>query len=177
LSCGSPIGKDTLDIPIDMGPNSYWRPQEVLWAPNSNAFLVNGSESAYAGNAFIVHRLNGRGLMTTALADAAQRDMVRTFPPCKANGLNRSECQRITRNPEFNMSAIAWTRNAGAIIVVAEVPCSSTYGGIMCQVMGYELEIPTGRILTRMTADELKRRYQSRMAWSLRIPDPPLLVR
>ena len=43
----------------------------------------------------------------------------------------------------------------------------------MCQVMGYELEVPTGRILVRMPARELKRKYQSQMAWPMRIPDRP----
>ena len=43
----------------------------------------------------------------------------------------------------------------------------------MCQVMGYELDVPTGRILGRMTARELKLRYQAQMAWPMRIPDKP----
>ena len=167
------LHSDTLDIPIGVDPSPYWRPQEVLWAPNSSAFLVNGSENAYAGNAFIVHRLNSQGLIGVALTAAAQSDMVKTFPPCKASYLNRSDCQRIALDPQFNISAIAWTRDSNAVIVVAEVPCSSNYGGIMCQLMGYELEVPTGRILNRMTARELKGRYQSRMAWALRIPERP----
>ena len=72
------------------------------------------------------------------------------------------------------MSAIAWTRGAKAVVVFAEVPCSSSYGGIMCQVMGYELDVATGRILSRMTPRELKRRFQSQMAWPMKIPDAPV---
>jgi len=72
-----------------------------------------------------------------------------------------------------NMSAIAWTRGSSSLVVFAEVPCSSSHGGIMYQVMGYELDVPTGRILARMSALEFKRRYQADMAWPMRIPDQP----
>jgi hypothetical protein len=135
-----------------------------LWAPDSSAFAVNGSESAYAGNEFVVYQIGGEPIASTRITATAQRDMVSTYPPCRATGLDGGACQRIAKSRDFNMSAIAWTRGSKALVVFAEVPCSSGYGGIMCQVMGYELEMPTGRILTRMPARELKRRYQSQMA-------------
>ena len=54
-----------------------------------------------------------------------------------------------------------------------EVPCSSSYGGIMCQVQGYEVNVPTGSIAMRLTARDIKARWQSHMAWTFHIPDPP----
>ena len=150
-----------------------WRPQEIVWAPDSSAFVVNGSESAYAGNEFILYRfLNGRAV-ETRLTAAAQRDMALAFPPCRASGLREPDCQAIAGNPQFNMSVIAWAVDASAVVVFAEVPCSSAYGGIMCQARGYHLEVPTGRILARMDAAEFKRRYQAQMAWPMLIPDRP----
>jgi hypothetical protein len=154
-------------------PGSAWRAQELLWAPDSNAFVVNGSESAYAGSDFVVYRFDGDRIVSGRITAAAQSDMVRTFPPCRARGLDKTDCQRIARTPAFNMSAIAWTRGSNGLVVFAEVPCSSSHGGIMCQVMGYELEARTGRILARLPARELKRRYQSQMAWPMRIPAKP----
>jgi hypothetical protein len=91
----------------------------------------------------------------------------------KARYLDQRDCKALEVEPEFNMSGLAWSRGAAGIIVMAEIPCSGTYGGIGCQVRGYELEVPTGRILQRMSPRDLKRRYQSRMAWPMKIPDPP----
>jgi len=56
---------------------------------------------------------------------------------------------------------------------MAEVPCSSSYGGIMCQVMGYEIEVPTGRILKRIDSKHLKSDWQPSMAFDFHVPDPP----
>ncbi len=153
--------------------NESWRPQELLWSPDSKAFLVNGSENAYAGEGFLVFELGLPGFQGFAPAKTVQRDMVRRFPPCQARGRDPDICARVLKNPDFNMSAVAWTRGSHAIIVMAEVPCSSSYGGIMCQVQGYELDARTGRILARMSAKDLKERWQRQMAFSMRIPEPP----
>ncbi len=73
---------------------------------------------------------------------------------------------------EYNMTGIDWV-NPSTILIMAQVPCSTSQGGIMCQVMGYELEVPTGRIVKRIDAKDLKRDWQKSMAWDFRIPDPP----
>lgn len=145
---------------------------EVLWSPDSKAFLVNGGTSAYAGFFVSVYLVSPNAVQKLHATDAVQADMVKTFPPCKA--LNRDErtCQEIASHPEFNISGLAWAKGSSAIIVMAEVPCSSSYGGIMCQVQGYQLEMPGGTIATRMTARELKARWQQSMVWTMRIPEP-----
>ena len=186
VRCGgtSAIGKTVLRVtaaknsPVDVAlhtpAGSFWRPEELVWAPDASAFAINGSEGAIAGLEFVVVDIERVPIAPVRISAAAQRDMVATYPPCRARDLEPDDCQRITGNPEFNMSAIAWTRGARAVVVFAEVPCSSRYGGIMCQAMGYELEVATGRILARMAPRELKRRFQSHMAWPMRIPDAPL---
>jgi hypothetical protein len=124
------------------------------------------------------------------VTEEAQRDMLKEFPACKAaypDADDAEGCQKASRpdagactkteadpkySPEYNMTGIDWV-NASSVLVMAEIPCSALYGGIMCQVMGYELEVPTGRILKRIDAKQLKLRWQKSMAWNFRIPEPP----
>jgi len=147
---------------------------EVLWSPDSKAFFVNGGQSAFAGFSVTVYQIDDHGVRKLAVTDAAQRDMVTSFPPCKAALRDTEFCKQVEANPEYNMSGLAWVNGSAAVVVMAEVPCASEYGGIMCQVLGYKLAVPTGNILRRMTAPELKRDWQHSMAWDMRIPDPPI---
>ena len=149
------------------------RSSELLWAPDSRAFLVNGGESAYAGFFSDVYKVVGGAVQRRGIDRPVQRAMVRQFPPCKAANAAPA-CRAIEANPEFNLSGIAWTADAKSVIVVAEVPCSSTYGGIMCQLRGYEVQVETGKILRQMSPRELKRGWQPDIGWDLRIPDPPI---
>lgn len=153
--------------------DELWRPQELLWAPDSRAFAINGSPSAYAGSSFIAYILAGDSVRPVEPTAAAQRDMVRSFPPCKATNLAERECQEFEKSPQYNMSVIDWTHDGSSIVVFGEIPCSSRYGGIMCQVMGYELDLPTGRILRRIDAPSMKREFQEKMAWPMKIPESP----
>ena len=162
--------------PLD---GASWRPEELVWAPDASAFVINGSESAIAGFDFVVFDIERVPIAPVRISAAAQRDMIATYPECEARNLEPDDCRRIECKSEFNMSAIAWTRAAKAVVVFAEVPCSSTYGGIMCQVMGYELEVATGRILARMGG--LVRMFFPGMpsSWSSirsQVGDTPLLV-
>ncbi len=154
------------DIELDEGAH------ELLWSPDSKAFLINGGTSAYAGFFVSVYLVSDAGVQKTAVTKTVQIDMVKTFPPCKAFNRDEATCHEIARDPEFNVSGLAWVNGSAAIVVMAEVPCSSSYGGIMCQVQGYQMEVPGGTISMRMTAHELKARWQRSMAWNLRIPEP-----
>jgi hypothetical protein len=42
----------------------------------------------------------------------------------------------------------------------------------MCQVMGYELDVPTGAIVRRMSAKDLAKKWQKGMAWKFQDPGP-----
>ena len=70
-------------------------------------------------------------------------------------------------------SGLGWTEDSSAVYVFAEVPCSSSYGGIMCQVLGYELNVHSGRILKRLSAQQVKQEWAQFAAWDIRVPDPP----
>ncbi len=153
-------------------PLSYGA-HELLWAPNSRLFFVNGSESAYAGFFVDVYQVEASGTRKLTITAAAQRDMVRSFPPCKAWNRDDVTCAGIARDPEFNMSGLAWTKDSSAILVFAEVPCDTLYGGIMCQVRGYELNALNGRILKRLSASQTKQQWGKYAAWNIRVPEPP----
>jgi hypothetical protein len=161
-------GKGTpTEVPLDEGAH------ELLWAPNSRAFFVDGATTAYAGFFVSVYQLTPRGRIDKRIVtSAAQGDMVASFPPCKASNHDEAACHRIETDPEYNMSGVGWTGDSSAVNVVAEVPCSSSYGGIMCQVNGYEISVPDGRIQKRLAATEVSLQWRD-MAWTLHIPDPP----
>lgn len=159
------------DLPLDGGAH------ELLWAPNSKAFFVDGGTSAYAGFFISAYQLNSKGSpQKLGITNAAQKDMVATFPPCKALNHDEDGCKRIAAEPEYNMSGIAWTNDSSAVDIFAEVPCSSSYGGIMCQTLGYEIGVPTGNILRRVSASQVSQLWQRSMAWKMHIPDPPEYV-
>jgi hypothetical protein len=160
------------EIALPMTVRDQWRPQELLWSPDGQQFIINGSENAYAGDAFVVIDLHDPNPTAKEITESAQRDMVKRFPPCKAANHVEDLCRRMERDPQFNMSAITWTRDSHAVVVMAEVPSSSTYGGIMGQVEGYEIDSASGRILKRLNATELKTRWQSEMAFRMKVPEP-----
>jgi hypothetical protein len=161
---------------------------ELLWSPDSHAFFVNGSDSAISGSMYVY--LADEPTQPKDITEEARRDMLKEFPPCKAafpNADDAGGCKKASRSQipgceygktdpkytaESNMVGIDWV-NAFTILVMAEIPCDSLFGGIMCQVMGYELEVPSGRILKRMDAKQLKRDWQKSMAWKFRMPEPP----
>jgi len=164
---------------------------DLLWSPDSHAFFVDaGNGGGYWGFWVYVYLVDDP-TEPRDVTENAQRDMLAEFPACKTaypNAEDTTGCKKISRpvdvetcmkaeanpkySPEYNMTAIDWI-TPSSILVMAEVPRSSSYGGIMCQVMGYELEVPTGRIIKRIDAKELKRDWQKSMAWDFRIPDPP----
>src|SRR5258708_25621950 len=90
----------------------YWRPQELLWSPDSKAFLINGSENGYAGFGVVVYELRSASVVAHDVTRAAQNDMVATFPPCRALNADDSDCKRMEADPEFNMSALTWTQSS-----------------------------------------------------------------
>ena len=177
-----------LALPDDLDPSGYIN-LELLWSPDAHAFFLNGSNAGVWDVMYLY--LADNPTQPRNITDEAQRDMLKDFPPCKAafpNADDAGGCKETSRGqipgceygeadpkyiPDYNMVAIDWV-NASTILVMGEVPCDSLFGGIMCQVMGYELEVPTGRIVKRMKPKELNLEWQKSMAWKFRIPDTAL---
>jgi hypothetical protein len=155
-------------IPVQL--DASWAQIEVLWSPDSRSLAITGSYNAYTNSTRIfLIRANSIQQTSTVLV---RTDMVRTFPPCKASNADPTDCRREESGEDFNYATVAWASPTTAV-VMAEVPCSSSQGGIMCQVRGYELDTQTGKILRRMNATQLKTTWQSKLAWKLRVPSPP----
>jgi hypothetical protein len=147
---------------------------DLLWSPDSKAFFVNGGNGGgYWGFWVYVYRVDDPDLKPIDITEQAQTDMIKTFPPCKACGIDKQLCGKLARNPENNMSGIDWSGDSSKIVVMAEVPEGGGMGGIRGMVMGYELEVATGNILKRMTAREFKQEWQASMAFEFHDPGQP----
>lgn len=178
LSDGDFVMSATLDVVTNDGKRygigaRGLTDQEVVWSSDSNSLLINGSDGGEGPEYVSVYRV-GEPDSRPLKVIAAQRDMMQSFPPCKATGADPNLCASFAEHPEeINVSAIDWNEDASAVVVMAEMPCSSAYGGIWCQVKGYEIEVSSGKVLRTMGAREFARRWQHSMAFKFHIPDPP----
>jgi hypothetical protein len=146
---------------------------EIQWSPDSRSFFINGSDGGEGPEYIDVYHLGDVDRHPLNVL-AAQKDMMESFPPCRAKGADAKLCAAFAEHPEeINVNAVDWTRGSSAIAVMAEMPCSSAFGGILCQVLGYEVEVSSGRILSRMNAREFAHRWQHSMAWKFEDPGPP----
>jgi hypothetical protein len=144
---------------------------DVFWSPDSKFLALTGSLNGYT-ESLRVFAVTESGPGQLNILGQPTSDMLLRFPPCRASHIGSSVCRRQLVDPFFNFAAIAWS-DSHTLVVMSEVPCGSLWGGIMCQVMGYEVELPSGTIVNSMEAPEFKRRWQNEMPWKFEIPDPP----
>jgi hypothetical protein len=146
---------------------------DLLWAPDSKAFFVDGGAGMTSPAYVQVYLVEDAQLRPLDVTQQAEQDMVKSFPPCKALYLDQAACRKMETRPGYNLTAIDWADDSSALVVMAEIPCTSNFGGIMCQVLGYELEVPSGKILNRMEPRELKAEWQKSMVQRFMIPEQP----
>jgi hypothetical protein len=146
---------------------------DLLWSPDSKAFFVDGGEGMTSPAFLQVFQVDDPQLQALDVTRQAEQDMVKSFPPCKAIYLDPASCRKIERDPGYNQTAIDWIEDSSALVVIVDIPCTSNYGGIMCQTMGYEVEVPSGKILARMPAAEFRKKWQKSMEQRLQIPQAP----
>ena len=149
---------------------------DLLWAPDSKAFLVDAGEGMTSPSFVQVYTLDDPQLRAIDITHDVEQDMVKTFPPCNALFIDPSTCRKIEKQPDYNTTAITWINDSSALIVLAQVPCTSNYGGISCQSMGYEVEVPSGKILKRIPPPEFKKAYQKLMQQEYVVPIAPQYV-
>jgi len=150
----------------------YQGSSELLWSPDSQSFFINGGENGYT-NYLLFYHLGATGWRAADIDAIARRDMVATFPPCRARNHNDEDCKRMELAPDHNVAGLAWTHGGKALIVMAQVPSVSSYGSIMGQMQGYEISVPDGRIISRMNARQLTAKWRGSMNWVPEIPSPP----
>jgi len=162
--------------------NESFQNVDLLWSPDSQAFFVDGDGDGAPVSGFwmYVYFVNDPA-HPRDITDIARRDMLKEFPASKAAfpnandpmGCKASSRHQVTMSPDsINVSGIDWI-TPSSILVLADIPGDTLYGGIMGQAMGYELQVPTGRIVKRVDATHLKLEWQKSMAWDFRVPDPP----
>lgn len=149
---------------------------DLLWAPDSKGFFIDAGEGMTSPSFVQLYLLDDTQLRPVDITHLVERDMVRTFPPCQALFLDQSTCRKIEARPEYNMTAITWLDDSAAIVILAQVPCTSNYGGISCQSMGYEVEVPSGKIRKQLPPAEFKKQYQKFLEQKYEIPIPPQYV-
>jgi len=157
-----------------------FEPIDLQWSPDSRAFFLNGGNGgAYWGFWTWAYFLGSGGRFEKVnVMRVVAHNMDESFPPCKASGIDSAVCNKAFKpeadhSSDYNISGIGWSSDPPGLVVMAEVPCSSSEGGIMCQVKGYVVSLPGGRILKQMSGQELKQQWQGSMAFDLRIPPPP----
>lgn len=130
------------------------RLSEILWAPNSRAFLVTESDGGIVGTwrvrLFLVEatRVNRKSL---------DGDVVRRF-----------KSQFRCREPEEpNVGAIAWSDDSRSVLLVAEVPPHSSCPE-MGKVRGFRVSVPNGRILEELADEVLKTQWAAFLGDRLR---------
>ncbi|MBI2678673.1 MAG: hypothetical protein HYX28_07805 [Candidatus Koribacter versatilis] len=157
-------------VPLELP--ALWNQYEVLWSPASDAFTIAGGASAIGGFDFRVEFLEGDSVREFDLAGAARRDIADRFVICRSKW-SPDACGGYGPEGDWvNVMPLAWV-DAKTLLVFAEVPSSSRFGGMMGQVMGYEVALPSGKIKKSYTARELKRCCTRYMGWKYRVPEAP----
>lgn len=146
---------------------------DLLWAPDSKGFFVDAGEGMTSPSFVQVYLLDDPQLRPVDVTHLAEQDMVKSFPPCQALFLDQATCREFEIHPDYNTTAITWSSDSSAIVVLAQVPCTSNFGGISCQSMGYEVEVPSGKILKQLQPSDFKKQYQKFMEQKYEIPIPP----
>src|SRR5215831_13491281 len=104
---------------------------ELLWSPDSSSFLVNSSDGGEGPQFVQIYQVNEAEIDPgeSSVIAAAQQDMLEHFPPCRAKDADPEDCAWLASHGEaVNVAAVDWTRGSSAIVVMAEMPCSSRFG-------------------------------------------------
>jgi hypothetical protein len=129
---------------------------ELVWSPDSKAFFINGGDKdhPYGGKAltyYAVFFLDAPELEAQRITDPVEQDMRLNFPPCKAAPALENCAEVGDANPDFAYTvAIGWSGGSSRLVVIAQLPCNGSLSGIGCQMLGYEVDVRTGKIVERL---------------------------
>ncbi len=118
---------------------------EVLWAPDSRAFLVTESDGGIVGSWTVrLFLIEGRRIDSRSIAAEVIRQFKKRF--------------RCREPEEPNVGAIGWSEDSRSALLVAEVPPHSSCPE-MGKVRGYRVSVRTGKILEDLTQEGIKTRW------------------
>ncbi|TAL04485.1 MAG: hypothetical protein EPO08_01230 [Rhodospirillaceae bacterium] len=118
---------------------------EVLWAPDSKSFVVNGSDGGQVGK-WGVHFYTVDDEDRPVARDLANLivPLVRDFPQCDGDA------------PYTNLGAVAWLNDGKELLVAAEVP-----GHSPCRNMGavkaFRISVTSWKVIEQISAAKLRR--------------------
>jgi hypothetical protein len=144
-----------LSIDLEVGP-------EALWAPDSDAVAVTHSLGGALGTyQVLIYRPENSG--PDDIATEVRRDLSHRFPACVGgqSGCTADQRKLMRNDPKWvNVAAIRWMENSKRLLIMAWVPDSSAFGANLGRYNGYLVDAHTGRILTRYSEQEFKRRFK-----------------
>jgi hypothetical protein len=124
---------------------------EVGWAPDSGAFFLTWSDGGAVGSWNTdVYLLTPSGLRKAEATDNVRRDFMKRYN-CDVWGEH-------TGNEVPNIAGLKWLKGSKQLLLIAEVPPHSSCPE-MGKFMGYSVSVPSGKILVRYSAKEVKTRW------------------
>jgi hypothetical protein len=161
----TPQGTWDLSVP-------FWVDVDLSWSPDSEFIAPTGNPNGYT-EGLAVFQVSESGVVYIDAARRPLEDILVRFPPCRAENADPELCKEISVHEDcLSFAAVDWS-GQHTLVVMCEVPPTGDYGGILGQVMGYEVELPSGKIERTMTAREFKARWQHSMPWKFTVPDAP----
>ena len=150
---------DGVRIKPDIVP--YFHP-ELLWSPDSKAVAVSSSNGSVLGEwHMLVYFVDRKAFHPLAISQAVRTDFARRFPACVGETATCSTTKLAKDLSWINVAAIRWLGDSSKLLVVAQMPCSLAYGTNQCTFEGYEVEVPTGKILERYGKEAFAKRWGS----------------
>lgn len=153
-----------LSTPAGMDAEIGWYTgMEILWAPNSSAVSLAWSENAIT-LASQIYVMTPDGPIPMDLG-AVMADLVKDYPPCVGNP---GPCPINRDGKDYNYLTVGWAA-PHTVALMGEVGESSSFGRNMAKVNGYEVDVPSGRIVRVLKPKAFKERWQSHMGWAFNV--------
>lgn len=123
---------------------------EILWAPDSSAFVVNTSDGGAVGT------WDGFYFQVNTTRGAPDRN-IRDVLSSRVKGFAR--CQTIE---ELNLGIAGWLRDGHELLVLAEVPPHSSCRNAGA-LRGYRVDVSTWKIVSAISERALRTQWRSQL--------------
>jgi hypothetical protein len=119
---------------------------ELLWSKKLNAFVLTQSEGGWVGSWYAsIYLMDADSVRVIDISS----NVIKSF-------MKHYSCPEGTEEP--NIGALKWLNNDKELLLIAEVPPHSSCPD-MGMIMGYIVEISTGRIIKEYDQDSLKKQW------------------
>lgn len=124
---------------------------ELSWSPDSAAFFLTQNDGGLVGTYdVVVYKLHDPHVLRIEVSNKVRKDFMKRYN-CDVWGDNQG-------NETPNIAGVAWLKGSAELLLVAEVPPHSSCPE-MGKFMGYAVSIPSGNIVARYSAREVKNRW------------------